>query len=339
MSNTAKPLVTFALFAYNQEQFIRAAVEGAFSQTYEPLEIILSDDCSTDRTFEIMKEMSANYQGPHTVIVRRSSVNRGLGLHLEDVAFLVRSQYMVLAAGDDISLPHRTTALVSIMVKNGAKFAASNYNKMTEDGFITKFNIKNDYSENYIWKILDYDCSYFAGGAFAAYDINFFRSALSAAKNTIQTGKLFNEDILIAAYAVAVNEKPVEYELDGLVHYRINSSSLSNFSEKGISLKSEIAIIQREKFYSSSRLAILSAIIEISENYPNIIPKMNFHKIEVDKRLAIIQLAASDENFLVRFRSLFMVKSLIEFRIFLARIFGYKTLALMRFIKRKLLSL
>jgi len=29
-----RPLVTFALFAYNQEQYIREAVEGAFSQTY-----------------------------------------------------------------------------------------------------------------------------------------------------------------------------------------------------------------------------------------------------------------------------------------------------------------
>ena len=31
------PLVTFALFTYNQEQFVRGAVEGAFPQTYSPL--------------------------------------------------------------------------------------------------------------------------------------------------------------------------------------------------------------------------------------------------------------------------------------------------------------
>lgn len=45
------PLVTFALLAYSQEKYIREAVEGAFAQTYEPLEIILSDDCSSDRTY------------------------------------------------------------------------------------------------------------------------------------------------------------------------------------------------------------------------------------------------------------------------------------------------
>ena len=48
-TTAARPLVTFALFAYNQEKYIREAVEGAFSQTYEPLEIILSDDYSPVR--------------------------------------------------------------------------------------------------------------------------------------------------------------------------------------------------------------------------------------------------------------------------------------------------
>ena len=39
-----RTLVTFALFVYNQEKYIREAVEGAFAQSYEPMEIILSDD-------------------------------------------------------------------------------------------------------------------------------------------------------------------------------------------------------------------------------------------------------------------------------------------------------
>jgi hypothetical protein len=52
-NETDQPLVTFALFAYNQEKYIREAVEGAFAQTYEPIEVILSEDYSTDRTFEI----------------------------------------------------------------------------------------------------------------------------------------------------------------------------------------------------------------------------------------------------------------------------------------------
>ena len=70
-----RPLVTFALFAYNQERFIREAIEGAFAQTYEPLEIILSDDCSADRTFEIIQENAAAYLGPHSVFTYRTPYN------------------------------------------------------------------------------------------------------------------------------------------------------------------------------------------------------------------------------------------------------------------------
>ena len=45
-----KPLVTFALFAYNQEKFITAAVKAVFAQTYQPLEIIISDDAMFAKT-------------------------------------------------------------------------------------------------------------------------------------------------------------------------------------------------------------------------------------------------------------------------------------------------
>lgn len=102
-----RPLVTFALFAYNQEKYIREAVEGAFSQTYEPLEIILSDDCSTDRTFEIMQEMAAEYKGPHKVAVRKTQKNIGLISHLQEVFDISTTEWIVVAAGDDISLSNR----------------------------------------------------------------------------------------------------------------------------------------------------------------------------------------------------------------------------------------
>jgi len=111
-----RPLVTFALFAYNQEKYIREAIEGAFAQTYEPLEIILSDDCSTDRTFEIMEEMAAGYSGNHKVRLRRSEINLGTAQHVYAVSVLARGSLLVVAAGDDISAPNRSKELVDIWI-------------------------------------------------------------------------------------------------------------------------------------------------------------------------------------------------------------------------------
>ena len=102
-----RPLVTFALFAYNQEKYIREAIEGAFAQTYEPLEIILSDDCSTDRTFEIARAISEAYVGPHRLILNRNERNIGISAHFSKVVEMASAEHIVIAAGDDISFPDR----------------------------------------------------------------------------------------------------------------------------------------------------------------------------------------------------------------------------------------
>lgn len=113
-----RPLISFVLFAYNQEQFIREAVKGAFSQTYSPLEIILSDDCSSDATFEIMQEMAREYDGPHEIRLNRNSENLGLVPHFNKLMEMVRGEVIVLAAGDDISLATRTEKSWKILQEN-----------------------------------------------------------------------------------------------------------------------------------------------------------------------------------------------------------------------------
>jgi glycosyltransferase involved in cell wall biosynthesis len=107
-----RPLITFALFAYNQEKFIREAVEGAFAQTYSPLEIILSDDCSSDGTFEIMTCLVQEYSGPHTVHLNRNDRNLGIINHLNHVLPRAQGDLFIMAAGDDTSFSHRTAVLV-----------------------------------------------------------------------------------------------------------------------------------------------------------------------------------------------------------------------------------
>ena len=59
MDSTEGPLVSFCVKCYNQERYIGEALEGAFAQTYRPLEIVISDDASTDRSWEIITEAVA----------------------------------------------------------------------------------------------------------------------------------------------------------------------------------------------------------------------------------------------------------------------------------------
>src|SRR5712664_440400 len=97
-----RPLVTFAIAAFNQERFIREAVEAAFAQTYSPLEIVLSDDCSEDRTFEIICELAKAYRGPHRVVLNRNPVRRSIGGHINRIVEISQGELILSAAGDDI---------------------------------------------------------------------------------------------------------------------------------------------------------------------------------------------------------------------------------------------
>lgn len=104
-----RPLISYVLTAYNIESYIKDAVECAFAQTYSPLQIVLSDDCSTDRTFDIMKEMAERYQGPHSVKLNRNSSNLGITGHMNKAYLdLAEGKIIVAAHGDDLSVPERT---------------------------------------------------------------------------------------------------------------------------------------------------------------------------------------------------------------------------------------
>ena len=51
------PLVSVIIPAYNAERYVELAVRSIMNQTYKNLEILITDDCSTDRTFEILKKL------------------------------------------------------------------------------------------------------------------------------------------------------------------------------------------------------------------------------------------------------------------------------------------
>lgn len=105
-----KPRITVAVLGYNQASFIDEAVHSAFSQACEPLEILLSDDASTDSTFNRMQALARSYPGPHQVVLRRNERNLGVGMHYNEVVKAACGELIVTMAGDDVSLPDRVAA-------------------------------------------------------------------------------------------------------------------------------------------------------------------------------------------------------------------------------------
>lgn len=116
---TDLPLATLIVLTYNQEEFVREAVLSALAQTYSRLEIIISDDASSDDSVAVARSAISGYVGPHRIFVNVNARNLGIGAHVNEVFRQAKGDVVILAGGDDISHPQRASRVVQCWLEGG----------------------------------------------------------------------------------------------------------------------------------------------------------------------------------------------------------------------------
>jgi|ETNmetMinimDraft_13_1059891.scaffolds.fasta_scaffold14484_3 glycosyltransferase involved in cell wall biosynthesis len=142
------PHVTFIVLAYNQEDYILAAVESALAQNYSPLQIVIADDCSTDRTFETVMKLANSYNGPHEIVPLRHKRNLGLIGNLNKAMEIAKGELIVALGGDDIACPDRVQRIVTQWIENGKSSGSifSNFKVMDAAGNARSIDSKKELS-------------------------------------------------------------------------------------------------------------------------------------------------------------------------------------------------
>ena len=132
------PRLSLLLLVYNQAATVEQAVNSCLAQQGEPIELLLSDDASTDHSFALMQRLAADYHGPHLVRLNRNPHNLGIGAHLNRLVALSHGELLVVAAGDDASLPQRCQRLAQAWEAAGRRpdLLASPLVDMAADGSV-----------------------------------------------------------------------------------------------------------------------------------------------------------------------------------------------------------
>jgi glycosyltransferase involved in cell wall biosynthesis len=107
------PKVSVVVPIYNQAPFIRETVESVFAQDHENVELVLSDDGSTDGTSEILREYEA--RDPQRVKVIASERNTGIAGAFNRALDVHTGEYIAWLGGDDVMLPGKLRRQVALL--------------------------------------------------------------------------------------------------------------------------------------------------------------------------------------------------------------------------------
>ena len=106
------PRVSIGLPVYNGARFLAEAIESLLRQTYEDIEIIISDNASTDATGEIASSFAA--RDPR-VRYDRLPKNIGAAANFNRVLQMARGEYFRWASADDLSAPEFVERCVDVL--------------------------------------------------------------------------------------------------------------------------------------------------------------------------------------------------------------------------------
>ncbi len=225
-SNEFAPLVSFILVTYNQEEFVEEAVRSALAQTYSPLEIIVSDDASIDRTYEVAKAVVDAYEGPHRVIVRRNERNMGINPHFNFAVNEAQGDFIVVAAGDDVSFPERTVSLVKAW-QAGASAVFSNAEMIDTHGQSKGLMVAPGFKNLRDWRGMLVHGTHSSWGCTLSWEKRIFKVFGDMQEN------ILGEDAVIPFRGSLLNG--VVYVDEPLVQYRDRGGNVSFWSkEKGL---------------------------------------------------------------------------------------------------------
>ena len=105
------PLVSVHIIIYNMIEFIEETLTSALEQDYENLEVIASDDGSTDGTTEVIMDFARRYPGRLIPIVGARNV--GHTGNCNRALQACRGKYVAFLGGDDVFLPGKVSAQVA----------------------------------------------------------------------------------------------------------------------------------------------------------------------------------------------------------------------------------
>lgn len=208
------PLVSIALATYNGEKYLQQQIDSLLAQTYQNIEIVISDDGSNDNTLKIIEDYC--YKNKN-IFLFKNTISTGVNKNFEHAIKNCKGDFIALCDQDDYWLPEKIALLVNnigdnTLIYHNSLFIDSEGNSMNR----TIADKMNCYSGTDSKSFLLFNC--------VSGHVCMFKKAL------LQTALPFPEikffDWWLAF--MATQNTGIKYLPENLVHYRQHNASVTD---------------------------------------------------------------------------------------------------------------
>jgi glycosyltransferase involved in cell wall biosynthesis len=154
---TINPLVSIALATYNGEEFLDLQLQSIYNQTYKNIEVIVTDDQSTDKTHEILDYYKLKYG----LVYYINEHHLGITKNFEKALSYCSGNYIALCDQDDIWFPQKIETLLqntqgaNLVYSDGYILDPSeSHKKISEVHWLKPFGIDSDNQDLYKYSLL-----------------------------------------------------------------------------------------------------------------------------------------------------------------------------------------
>lgn len=112
MEVSKKPVVSIIMPTFNSAKFVSDSIISIINQTFTNWELLITDDCSTDNTFNLIKEYSNK---DNRVKVYRLKRNGGAGIARNNSIKHAKGRYIAFCDSDDRWLPEKLEKQIHFM--------------------------------------------------------------------------------------------------------------------------------------------------------------------------------------------------------------------------------
>jgi len=131
------PLVSVIMPVFNSASYLRLAIDSILNQTYENIELLIIDDCSTDNSVEIVN----SFKSPKIRFFKNEK-NIGVSATRNKMIDLSNGKYIALMDSDDISPKYRIEKQVDFLEKNiQYGLIGGHYERFSDNGIFKKYKV------------------------------------------------------------------------------------------------------------------------------------------------------------------------------------------------------